>query len=620
MKSFYLLLTIAVLAIFMAPHETQAQVVNLISPTDGEQVEVNDLGRVYFNFILSGYDVDHYSIQVATDPGFDPSDIVETDWFVHSEYKMFYLERRIKYYWRAKAHYHPTPSSDPIYSGWSVTNDFIVIVPALLSPPDGAINQIQPLVLEWRPIIEGLIVNAGHQLWVDDDADFSSPEIDINTNGSQRTVTGLDYDTKYYWKVRYYFKQITFPQGTIYYDWSVTREFTTCDVPATPVLLLPNSSATVAQPVTITWSTINDADEYNIQITTIPGFSSNVVDEVVGSASYSASGLEDNTAHYWRVRAGNECGWSNFSLDRVFTTECSEPDPPGLISPLNAATGISMPFTLDWKDAVDFNWYRVAVDNNSNFSSPEIYEELLVSEFVVSSGLTPGEIYYWRAMVHNDCGTSTWCLKRSFTMECPIPDPPILELPADGATDVSQPVTWDWNDVSGASKYHIQVDNDNTDFKSLVVDNDSRISSDFTWDGLMDATDYYWRVRSGNDCGWSDWSDHRDFTTDTQTDVTEIPSGELPSEFTLSQNYPNPFNPTTNIDFNLPRAAYVRIEVFNILGNSVSTLVDEYLSAGYKSVEWDGRSNSGQVVSSGVYLFRITAGEFSTSRKALLLK
>ena len=278
-----------------------------------------------------------------------------------------------------------------------------------------------------------------------------------------------------------------------------------------------------------------------------------------------------------------------------------------------------MPFTLNWEDVADFNWYRVVVDNNSDFTSHEIYEELLVSEYIVSSGLTPGETYYWRALVHNDCGFSIWGPMRSFIMECPIPDPPTLELPADGAINVSQPVTWDWSDVFGATKYHIQID-DNSDFNSLVVDNDSRIASNFTWDGLAYETDYWWRVRSGNDCGWSDWSLVWTFSTDEQTDVREIPSEELPSEFTMSQNYPNPFNPVTNIDFALPRATHVRVDVFNILGSRISTLVDGYLSAGYKSVEWDGRSNSGQAVSSGVYLFRITAGEFSASRKALLMK
>ena len=519
MKSFYLWLIIALLAIFIVTHETQAQEVNLLSPVDGSQVTVNDLGRVYFNFLLSGYEVDYYSIQVATDPDFDTSSIVETDWVVHSGNKMFYLEKRVRYYWRVKARYRTTPSSDYIYTDWSVVNDFIVIVPRLLSPHDDAINQIQPLVLDWLPIIEGLIIGAGHQLWVDDNLDFSSPEIDIKTIGSQRTVTGLDYNTKYYWKVRYYAKTVTHPQYTIYYDWSATREFTTCNIPATPTLHLPNSSATVSQPVTITWSAINTADEYNIQITETPGFSSNVVDEVVGSANYSATGLEDGTQYYWRVRAGNECGWGYFSLDRVFTTECT------------------------------------------------------------------------------------------------VPDPPILLLPADGAMDVSQPVTWDWSDVSEATKYHIEIDNDNSDFNSVVVYNDSRIFSYLTYGGLMDATDYWWRVRSGNDCGWGDWSDPRVFTTDQQTDVQEIASDELPDQFLLSQNYPNPFNPTTDIRFELPRGSLVKLEVLNMIGQLVATLNDKYLSAGPHTITWDARNNA-----SGVYLYRLTTDEFVETKKMILLK
>ena len=493
MKSLYLILTIAVLAIFITPHETVAQTVNLISPEDGAQVTVKASGRVSFNFQLPGYEVDYYAIQVAIDPDFAVPNLVAYDSFIHSEYKSFDLERRVKYYWRVRAYYRPNPSSGYIYSNWSVTNDFIVIVPDLLSPIDGAVNLIQPIVLEWLPIIEGLIIGAGHQLWVDDNSDFSSPEIDIKTNGSQRTVSGLDLDTKYYWKVRYYARTVTPPIYTRYYEWSVTREFTICDVPDTPVLISPSSSATVAQPViiiwTTTWSTYGKADEFNLQITTIPGFSSNVVDEVVApsvypTTSYSASGLEDNTTYYWRVRAGNECGWSNFSLDRAFITDCPVPDPPTLELPADGVIlDISQPYFWNWSEVIGATKFHIQIDNtNSDFNSlvVDVSDITTVSHFAWD-GLMDETHYYWRVRSGNDCGWGDWSDPSDFITECPIPDPPILELPADGATDVSQPVTWDWNDVPGATKYHIQID-DNSNFSSVVVDNSNRVSSDFTWD------------------------------------------------------------------------------------------------------------------------------------------
>jgi hypothetical protein len=102
--------------------------------------------------------------------------------------------------------------------------------------------------------------------------------------------------------------------------------------------------------------------------------------------------------------------------------------------------------------------------------------------------------------------------------------------------------------------------------------------------------------------------------------ASRTPSAMLPTEFELSQNMPNPFNPSTQINFALPSAAKVNLTVFNVLGQQVKTLVDEYMTAGYQTVTWDGRDNSGASVASGVYFYRIAAGDFAETKKMLLLK
>jgi hypothetical protein len=81
------------------------------------------------------------------------------------------------------------------------------------------------------------------------------------------------------------------------------------------------------------------------------------------------------------------------------------------------------------------------------------------------------------------------------------------------------------------------------------------------------------------------------------------------------QNYPNPFNPTTEISFSLPNASDVKLEVYNIMGQKVAVVVDEYLQAGEHTALWDAGS-----FSSGVYFYRFEAGEFVESRKMVLLK
>ncbi|RME18843.1 MAG: T9SS C-terminal target domain-containing protein, partial [Candidatus Zixiibacteriota bacterium] len=106
-----------------------------------------------------------------------------------------------------------------------------------------------------------------------------------------------------------------------------------------------------------------------------------------------------------------------------------------------------------------------------------------------------------------------------------------------------------------------------------------------------------------------------DIITDVDND-----NSPLPNTFALGQNYPNPFNPTTTIEYSIPRRSRVVIDIFNVLGQSVRRLVDEKAEAGTHSVVWDGRTNGGRPVASGVYLYRITAGEFVRTRKMLLLK
>lgn len=94
----------------------------------------------------------------------------------------------------------------------------------------------------------------------------------------------------------------------------------------------------------------------------------------------------------------------------------------------------------------------------------------------------------------------------------------------------------------------------------------------------------------------------------------------LPATFRLEQNWPNPFNPTTSIQYALPAAGWVRLAIYNVLGNEVRILVDGNSVAGSYTVNWDGRSNSNDVLPSGVYFYRLTTGSHQETKKMLLLK
>ena len=89
----------------------------------------------------------------------------------------------------------------------------------------------------------------------------------------------------------------------------------------------------------------------------------------------------------------------------------------------------------------------------------------------------------------------------------------------------------------------------------------------------------------------------------------------MPKKFNLSQNYPNPFNPATKINFELPHDSKIKLSVYDITGKLASELVNEQRAAGYYTVEFNGSN-----LASGMYFYRIEAGDFSAAKKMILVK
>jgi len=137
--------------------------------------------------------------------------------------------------------------------------------------------------------------------------------------------------------------------------------------------------------------------------------------------------------------------------------------------------------------------------------------------------------------------------------------------------------------------------------------------SDIKFEGILIAYEPF----SGDSVGsiFIDDAQH-DFTTPVENEI-EV----LPKEYVLDQNYPNPFNPSTIINFNLPEAVNVKMEIFNIIGEKVVTLIlDQEYKAGRHSVQWNGKNQNGNQVPSGIYLYKFQSNNFSAVKKMMLLK
>jgi len=200
-----------------------------------------------------------------------------------------------------------------------------------------------------------------------------------------------------------------------------------------------------------------------------------------------------------------------------------------------------------------------------------------------------------------------------------VPDPygrpgsPTLVSPLNYSEDVATIPTMNWNVSTGASLYYLQVST-STSFNPVVFE-DSTISATKQEIGpLIDNTTYYWRVLAKNSNGSSTWSPVWSFTTGTNTSVEQL-STEIPDEFYIGNNYPNPFNLSTTIVYFIPAKAKVTLILFDTWGREVATLVNEEQIAGRYEVKYDGSKLTG-----GIYFYRIQVGEYSKTRKMVLIK
>ena len=159
---------------------------------------------------------------------------------------------------------------------------------------------------------------------------------------------------------------------------------------------------------------------------------------------------------------------------------------------------------------------------------------------------------------------------------------------------------------------HVQPSGD--DHGSFYVD-------DFHMTGGDPATNGRLVFQVGNNC-IPDFSTQRVNPVFANAGGVGVESEEsmIPEKFALYDNFPNPFNPTTQITNDLPEDAYTELTVWNIMGQQVATVYSGNLNAGRHSVTFNGRDVSGNMLSSGMYIYRVKAGKYNATKKMTLMK
>jgi hypothetical protein len=390
--------------------------------------------------------------------------------------------------------------------------------------------------------------------------------------------------------------------------------------PSAPLLVYPDDDVHDLEPtVTFQWTKADKPSRYRIQLSTFLDFSSIYFDATLYDTIYTVSDLSKGTQYYWRVRAENIDGGSEWTEPRTFTTIEDLPEIPQLVSPVDGEIGVDLNPLLEWSEAERAELYRVQLSSNSNFTAITFDADSILGTSVTVNNLVHEDRYYWRVQSINSSGESGWSAVWSFTTVISPPSVPQLVSPADGAVNISVDTLLVWQPSDRARSYQIHVATDQ-DFSDIILNKNDLNDTNIEINGLENITMYFWRVRAENDGGVSGWSAVRHFTTSDVSFVNHVSNG-IPTDFALEQNYPNPFNPATTIRFALPIESTVRFDIFNILGQRVATLINrEQYSAGYYEVVWDARDEFGRELSSGIYIGRISTDAYNSTIKMILAR
>ncbi|MFZ0454490.1 MAG: Ig-like domain-containing protein, partial [Ignavibacteriaceae bacterium] len=143
-------------------------------------------------------------------------------------------------------------------------------------------------------------------------------------------------------------------------------------------------------------------------------------------------------------------------------------------------------------------------------------------------------------------------------------------------------------------------------------------------DGILDNPlkfdSFQLTFNPGNKSAGQVYFDDLRIVNKTTVGVDNNDNSKLPSDYILEQNYPNPFNPSTKIKVGIPKAGFVKLDVYNLLGQKVSTLINEEMNPGYYTITFSSDNRNGYDISSGVYIYTLSVNNFSISRKMILLK
>ncbi|MDX1639050.1 MAG: T9SS type A sorting domain-containing protein, partial [Balneolaceae bacterium] len=287
--------------------------------------------------------------------------------------------------------------------------------PTLSSPADGATGISTNPTLDWNSVSGA----DSYRLQLSSNPDFTNLTTDqTGISGTQYQVSNLANNDTYYWRV-----QAVNSAGSS--NWSAVRDFTTVESGSSTTLSAPapgspNDGATgISTSPTLSWSSVDGADNYRLQLSAQSDFSSVVTDTLnLTTAEYQASGLNNSTTYYWRVLATSATDTSNWSEVYDFTTHSSSDTStlaaPTLVSPSDDAVNTGLEPTFEWQPVNGADYY-ILHTNRINPGEMVIEAEVNGTSFTPSGPLNPETTFDWRVRAVKDGQAGEWSVIWRFT-------------------------------------------------------------------------------------------------------------------------------------------------------------------------------------------------------------
>ncbi len=576
------------------------EIPRLNSPADGtSEAEVS----LALNWHSSSR-ASQYQVMVSNNENFDSVELDST--ISDTTFTLTSLNYSTIYYWKVNA--LNTGGESGFTDAWSFETKIAptgLPVPLLPAMSESGVDTLPGFT--WKKAENAV----SYRLQLSTTSDFSNV-IDDQTGLTDTTTTasiGLMFATNYFWRV----KAFGVDDST---EWSVVFNFTTrFDELAAPILKSPTKNAVdVEDSLTFVWTSVPEADSYDYELS-LDTLGTAFVSINQADTMFTQTGLAFDSTYFWRVRANDGLN----SRSSVWTpwfafTVKTQPDAiPIVTNPLGSITLFE-----DFADTTIADLNTVFEDPGEVLGYTITSNTDLVAASIVGTNLN-------LSSVQDTSGTAELVIEASDDAGNTVSDTltvtvtPVNDLPY--VVQLPDTLTFKVGEVYGFTidTAFADVEDELTDFSFNVSVTPADILLSF------DPTTYTITLSSPTYIGFGEIvltvedSDGGKLEVSLVIEVEMATSNDLmadlPTNFELQQNYPNPFNPSSNIRFGLPESGEVRLDVYNMLGQRVATLVDQRMQAGWHTVSFDASA-----LSSGTYIYRITSGDFVQTKKMMLIK